>query len=100
MRIRVKYIVENSGVEIGTEKNLQPNIAHELVKMGIVEIISGANKVKKNFVPAIDVTVTKTEIIVDSFKDLKKPELIEQCKLKGIELTGKETVKQLLALLS
>lgn len=102
MRTKVKFLQDNPPIKAGEERLLQPNTAINLAKKGVVEIIGtlqGKNKV--NFVPEIDVVVTKTEInvTVDEWSDLTKAELIEQCEKKGIEIPKKATKAILIDLL-
>ena len=102
MRIRVKYIEENSGVFVGTEKNLAPAIAKNLEKRGIVEIIGTGIPAEKNkaFVKKVDVKVDVVEL-TDSidYSKLKKDELIKLAVKEGNELNGRETKSELIDLL-
>lgn len=77
MRIKVRYITESCGVQIGTEKNLQPDVATELAKRGIVEIIGEIGIKIARMVDKVDAKVKEIVIKVeDKIEDAK--ELIEK----------------------
>lgn len=114
-RIRVRIIKESHGLKVGDEKNLQPNVAMQLIKAGIAEQVIVVDTVapKKNIVKRIDVEVEAIELtapieqLIDTIKvtvndwnDLTRAELIEQCKAKGIEIPRNAKKAELIALLS
>ena len=63
-RIRVRIIEATHGLQIGDEKNLQPNVATQLIKAGIAEQISTVETVapKKHFSPKVEVEVEAIEL--------------------------------------
>lgn len=117
-RIRVKIIKETHGLKIGDEKNLQPNIATQLIKDGIAEQIGSVDVVapRKTIVPKVEATVEAIEltapieelieavdgitVTVSDWNDLTKAELIEQCKERGIEVPRNAKKSELIDLLS
>jgi hypothetical protein len=117
-RIRVRIIQESHGLKVGDEKNLQPNVAIQLIKAGIAEQVTTVDAVapKKHIVKKVEVEVEAIEltapieqlidavdtitVTVDDWNDLTRAELIEQCKEKGIEVPRNAKKAELIALLS
>lgn len=103
MRIKVRIIKEENGMQIGQEKNLKPYVAYKAVKDGIAEFVDKQPaKPKKTFVDEVEVEVKATEIGAEflDFNDLKVAELKKLLDDKGIEIPEKAKKAELIELLT